>query len=409
MSTNTTYRASARLRYVVLAAMALAIMLASATSAYAFDPELVISNDNMRAANSMTESQIQAFLETQPGVLKDLVTRDYDKVITLSKKYDNKNLTPDKGEKPKRASRIIWEAARAWNISPKVLLTMLQKEQSLLTARSPSSKTLARAMGAGVPGGLVFPATNPVATNRYPGFGNQIWHSARLLDSYGETSNIVPKYYPGIVRWDIYRTPKVKLHMKNLATYKLYVYNPSIGGNTNFYNIYRRYFGSTFANPRFRPVYRFRNRYNGTYLYTASVAERVKLKGTRKWAYGGASFSWDTSMPVSATKPVWRFYNRDTKKYSFTADPKKYRYRRSARGNDTWKYGGVAFRVATPNRYTTGAKTVYRLKKRSTGGMLMTSSKTLVNKLKRSPSRWRYLGPGYYLPRYQSTNTTPTP
>jgi hypothetical protein len=151
-----------------------------------------------------------------------------------------------------------------------------------------------------------------------------------------------------------------------------------------------------------RPVYRFRNRGNGTYLYTASIAERYRLKGSSKWDYGGTSFSWDTSVPVAATKPVWRFYNRRTHKYSFTADPKKYRYRRSATGDDVWKYGGIAWRVATPSVYTAGAQTIYRLKNRSTGGMLLTSSAKLVAKLRSSrySSKWRYLGPGYYLPRY---------
>ena len=165
----------------------------------------MISNDNMRHYDSMSASQIQAFLETQPGPLKDLVTRDYDKVITLSKTKNNYNTTPDKGETPKRASLIIWEACQAWKINPKVMLVMLQKEQSLLTRTTLGSTTLARAVGAGCPGSLVFPSTNPVATNRYPGFGNQIWHGARLLDGYGEGKNgsTIPLFYEGIYRHDL--------------------------------------------------------------------------------------------------------------------------------------------------------------------------------------------------------------
>ena len=128
------------------------------------------------------------------------------------------------------------------------------------------------------------------------------------------------------ISWSIYKIDGMThIHPKNLATYKLYVYNPSIGahkpygdlstqscsGNANFWKIYSRYFGSPLANPRMRNVYRFRNRYNGTFLYTASITERLKLrKYPRKWDYGGTAFSWDTSVPVSATKPVWRFYNR---------------------------------------------------------------------------------------------------
>jgi len=160
-----------------------------------------------------------------------------------------------------------------------------------------------------------------------------------------------------------------------------------------------------------RTVYRFRKHSNGTYLYTASIAERLNLKRSSRWSYGGASFSWDTSVPVSATKPVWRFYNRDTHKYSFTADPKKYRYRTSSTGDDTWKYGGVAWRVSTPSRETTGAQIVYRFKNRRDGGMLLTASKQTTAKLRAAPytSTWRFLGVGYYLPRYQAVETSPTP
>ena len=80
---------------------------------------------------------------------------------------------------------------------------------------------------------------------------------------------------------------------KNIATLKLYVYNPSIGaktpygdlssqasnlsGNASFWWLYRKYFGDTFANPAVRTVYRFREIKNGAYLYTASQSERYKL------------------------------------------------------------------------------------------------------------------------------------
>ena len=133
--------------------IALAVMLigASAASAATFVPQLVISNDNMRHYDSMSASQIQAFLETQPGPLADLVTRDYDKVITLSKTKNNYNTTPDKGETPKRASLIIWEACQAWKINPKVMLVMLQKEQSLLTRTSSWFDHAGPSGGSGVP------------------------------------------------------------------------------------------------------------------------------------------------------------------------------------------------------------------------------------------------------------------
>lgn len=409
------------MRLTGLVALALAAMLIIASGAHAatFNPEKIISDDNMRDYNSMSEKEIQRFLETQSGSLATLVTSDYDKVITLSKTKSNVNDTPDEGEPKKPASRIIWEACQKWKINPKVMLAMLQKEQSLITTPpKPGSTTLARAVGAGCPGRLVDPKNNPVATNRYPGFGNQIWHGARLLDGYGEGKNgsTIPLYYDGIVRWDIYRKPKVRLEMQNLATYKLYVYNPSIGakapygdlstqkttGNANFWKIYNRYFGSTFASPRYKPVYRFRSRINGTYLYTASIAEKVKLQqpsNKKRWAYQGAKFKVDTSVPTTQTTPLYRFRNKNTGKYSWTTSKTLYKERTTAKGKKTWSYGGVAFQIA--KKKTDGALTVWKFKNKKTGARLLTHSKSTRDDLRKAKHKraWKYEGVAFYLPR----------
>lgn len=368
---------------LLLVALVIAFVFVSVSTAFAFDAELIISNDNMRHEESMSEKEIQAFLETQPGVLKDLVAKDYQGV-----------------KRP--ASAIIYRASRAWDISPKVMLTMLQKEQSLLTRTTLAKNTLSRAIGAGCP---------DANTNRYPGFGNQMWHGARLLDSYGEGHSIFPTYYVGMGK-KIYRhsTYGTKLYPKNLATFKLYVYNPSVPGNTNFYKIYKRYFGSPFANPRMLRVYRFRHRSTGSYLYTTSFAERTKLRGQpRRWDYDGPKFSVDTSVPVSSTTPLYRFRNKNTGKYSFTISKAKYDAYRSASGQRTWAYGGVAFRVST--EATSTSHPVYRFKNRRNGAILMFTSKTTAARL-RASSKWRDLGVGFYLPRYTppaSLPTSPTP
>lgn len=377
---------------LVALAVALTALLSLAAPAVAteFNPELIISNDNMRASNSMSRYEIQAFLNTQEGPLKSLVTTDYA------------------GAK-RSAADIIWRACQRWGISPKVMLAMLQKEQSLLTRTTLAPRTLERAVGAGCPN---------ATTNRFPGFGRQIWNGARLLDSYGESSTVVPKYYYGIVRRDIYREPTVTLHMRNIATYKLFVYNPSIGasapygdlssqagqttGNANFWVIYRRYFGSTFAKPQIRPVYSFRNRYNGTYLYTDSIAERHKLRKpsyARRWVYKGVAFKWDSSVPSTQTVPVYRFKNKLTGKFSFTSSKTLYAQRTSATGLKTWDYQGVAFRAS--HRRTAGSTPIYRFRNRKTGAKLLTISEATRTRLRSSAYRstWEYQGAVYFLPK----------
>ncbi len=367
-------------RFSAVMVLVAAVVLGLATQAFAadFDPEIVISNDNMRASTSMSEKQIQAFLETQTGPLKSLVTTDYAGV-------------------KRSASAIIWRACQAWQISPKVMLTMLQKEQSLLTRTTLQTNTLSRAIGAGCP---------DATTNRYPGFGQQMWQGARLLSSYGEGNVNFPVYYSGIAK-TIYKHPDygTKLYPKNLATFKLYVYNPSVSGNTNFWTIYRRYFGSTFANPRMRPVYKFRKYSNGTYLYTTSLAERYKLRYTsdkKYWAYEGPKFSWDTSV-TAGTVPVYRFRNKITRKFSFTTSKTKYDARRTAAGRLVWTYQGVAYRVSRTK--TTGSVTVYLFKYRRTGGYSYTTSAKTVARYKTDAkfrARWKYYGVAYYLPRVQA-------
>ena len=217
--------------FVLVTLATLMLGLASAAHAAEFQPGLVISDSNMHDYDSMTAEQVQAFLEKQPGILDTLVTTDHAGVR-------------------KRASTIIWEACQYWTISPKVMLTMLQKEQSLLTRTHLAKNTLSRAIGAGCPDGH---------TNRYPGFGNQMWWGAYCLDGYGEGRNRpgLPMYFKGISYW-VYGKKGAHVHPKNLATLKLYVYNPSIGahkpygdlskqacsGNANFWKIYRKHFGN---------------------------------------------------------------------------------------------------------------------------------------------------------------------
>ena len=397
---SSAHRRSLRLfAAVVLGAIACLLFSAAIASAADFDPELILSDSTMRASDSMTAQDIQSFLNTQPGPLKSLVTTDHTGV-----------------KKP--AAVIISEATKAWGISPKVMLALLQKEQSLLTRTTLATNTLSRAIGAGCPNSY---------TNKYPGFGNQMWNGSRLLDSYGEGKggSTIPLYHLGISRTDIYRTPNVTIYPKNLATYKLYVYNPSVGaaapygdlssqagrtsGNANLWLIYQRYFGSPVSPPRMARVYRFKNRSNGSYLYTASVSERYKLVANsyKTWTFEGSPFSVDTSVPTLATVPVYRFYNKYTHKYSFTRSEATKSARVTTSGQRTWRFDGTAFRVA--NMPSQGSVTVWQFQNRKTYACFLTTSARTVAMFRSDPAHirdWKYIGPFYYLPRVSVPSTT---
>ena len=184
-----------------------ATTMSARAASVTFDPDIVISDANFRAAGSMTLAQVQSFLAAQSGVLGSYSTPNADGVV-------------------EPASQIIWEAAQAWKVSPKVILATLQKEQGLLTATAPTSYALDWAMGCGVP-------DSGSLQTKYQGFGKQVWYGADSLavDGAGWHAGITKKCGDGSV------SPA------NVSTYSLYTYTPWIAGNQLFWTVYWRYFG----------------------------------------------------------------------------------------------------------------------------------------------------------------------
>jgi hypothetical protein len=244
----------------------------------------------------------------------------------------------------------------------------------------------------------------------YRGFGNQLWYGAKRLDGYGEGKNgsTVPLWKPGLANG---YTPK-GVKTGNLATYKLYVYNPSIGstlpypvvprdpadkrdfeGNTNFWLIHWRHFGDPFANPAMRSVYGFQDRKTGSHVYTTSPAEKYKLQAASKtYSYRGTLASINTSGGVNAS-PVYKFKNRKSGTYTYTiserikrqwlAQPRKLQYR------------GVAFTAST----NPAGRPVYRFKSKKNGGHVFVTSEAVKRSYlsKSNRKKWRYDGIAFYI------------
>jgi len=190
---------------------ALARQEASAAPARAagatFDPNMVVSDRTFRAASSMSQAQVQSFLAAQSGILKTYTARDINGVI-------------------KPASQIVWEAAHAFGVSPKVLLATLQKEQGLLTATAPKTTALDWAMGCGVP-------DSGIVNSAYKGFGRQLWYGAKSLSVDGAA------WHAGITK----KCGDGAVSPADVSTYSLYTYTPWIAGNKLFWTVYWRYFG----------------------------------------------------------------------------------------------------------------------------------------------------------------------
>lgn len=235
------------------------------TSLAGFQPGNMISDAVFTDKTTMTEAQIQTFFASKvktcrggsdkwgPIVcLKDYKTNSVDRPADAY-------CTGYKGAKGESAARIIYRVAQACNINPRVLIVMLEKEQSLVTHTWPSAWRYDKALGQGCPDDA---ACNPA----YVGFFYQIYGAARQMQVYME-GRYFTWYAPGKT-WNILYNPNracgsAPVYVANKATAALYYYTPyqpnaaalragygsgdscSSYGNRNFYNLFTDWFGPT--------------------------------------------------------------------------------------------------------------------------------------------------------------------
>lgn len=213
-----------------------------------FNPNYIMDDNEVNDYTSMTLSDIQQFLNDRGGYLANYRT---NACLTQDLAFG----LPCSGPLMSAAEIIFDRSQPRWyldagdntyfkGINPKYLLTLLQKEQSLIEDETPTQGQLDTAVGYGCPdsGGC-----NP----RFKGFWRQI-NSASLqmrwdmdnpqLNPYkvGQTyviNNAPTAYAPTVV------TPQ------NQFTCTLYKYTPHVyNGNFNFYNIWQRYFSIDYPN-----------------------------------------------------------------------------------------------------------------------------------------------------------------
>ncbi len=184
-----------------------------------FNPDYLISDFDLTDEDALTLDQIEHFLER--GSLVDLETDDYDDI-------------------ERSAASIIWNAAQDHGISPKFLLVLLQKEQSLIEDDNPSQNQLDWATGYAVCDDC---AKDDPAIQRWKGFGKQVNSAAlQFTEGYMEdienTGSTLGKYGPDI---DV-EIDDTTVTPYNAATAALYAYTPHLHGNENFVIIWNRWF-----------------------------------------------------------------------------------------------------------------------------------------------------------------------
>ncbi len=205
--------------FIILAGVALSPVLVSTEDS--FDPNYLISDEEMRDWSAMDRADIQAFLS------------DQDSFLTTFK-------TPDKDGVTRLVSDIIYRSAKEHEINPKYLLVKLQKEQSLITTKNPTQKQLDGATGYGITDGCGW-SCDTYLNNK--GFGKQVDSAAGIIRWYYENVSLAP--------W-IKRPNQTTIIdgraiiPQNYATAFLYTYTPHIEGNKNFWTLWNRWFGQVF-------------------------------------------------------------------------------------------------------------------------------------------------------------------
>ena len=231
----------------------------AAPSSSGFDPGYIISDSQFYVKDAMSQDQIQAFLDSNIGTCLNSLCLNVLRVDTPTTTLAFGTCATYPGEANESAARIIYKVQQACSISAKVLLVTLQKEQGLVTSRSPSASILRKALGQGCP-------DTAACDSAFYGFFNQMYSGARQLTWYGNPQGSHTSIKVGQLN-------AVRFHpnaacgssnvvVQNRATAALYYYTPyqpnaaalanmggtgdacSSYGNRNFWVYYNNWFGS---------------------------------------------------------------------------------------------------------------------------------------------------------------------
>lgn len=247
-----------------------------------FNPGLIVSDSVFYNGNTMSAADIQGFLNSKvprctlgdPGrpaggvytfpngsqtILANNCLKDYTEWIP---NLSGDSICSSIVGGTLSAAELIQRIGAACNVSQKVLLVLLEKEQSLISDSFPAQSQMDRATGFNCPDTAPCNAASA-------GFFRQVYSAARQLQVYGtgsytwypvgQVSNI--RFHPNAACGS---TPVL---IQNRATAALYYYTPyqpngaalsnlygtgdscSAYGNRNFWRMYNDWFGSTVEIP----------------------------------------------------------------------------------------------------------------------------------------------------------------
>lgn len=228
-----------------------------------FKPGNIISDANFFNGTAMSEAEIQSWMSSQNSGCQSGYTCLPNYTQTTFTRAADAMCNSYTGGTNETSARIIAKVAQACNISPRVLLVTLQKEQSLVTSTAPSDGRYGAAMGFACPDTAACDA-------QYFGFYNQVYKSAWQFKRYANPAGTSQffTWYPVGQTSNVRFSPDSNcgtspVYIENQATAGLYYYTPyqpnaaalsnlygtgdgcSAYGNRNFWRLYTDWFGST--------------------------------------------------------------------------------------------------------------------------------------------------------------------
>ncbi|MBU4217068.1 hypothetical protein L6270_04535 [Candidatus Parcubacteria bacterium] len=234
--------------YAIFLVLIMISLIATKVKADAFNPNNIITDQEILDSSSMSLEDIRNFLNDKGGYISKNLFKDYSgKLMTTAEIiYNAANNFDCDDAKDLSANPSVTEKqvkCRPVTINPKFLMVLLQKEQSLITDTSPTQRQLDFACGYGCPDGVA-------CNNRWTGIGKQI--NSASLQFYDYVKN--PQNY-GYKAGNTYTFRNSSGHadsvvtIENNATAGLYNYTPHVyNGNFNFFNLWMKYFSRNYPN-----------------------------------------------------------------------------------------------------------------------------------------------------------------
>ena len=317
---------------------------ASALSGSEFNASNIIDDGVFFNRESMSVTDIQNFLNAKVSVCDTNGTqpyagttranygtqRGYPPPYTCLKDYAQAVPTKSAdaycsgsiGSGTKSSAQIIYDVSQACGVSPKVLLVLLQKEQSLVTDDWPWSIQYRSATGFGCPDTAACDST-------YYGYFNQVYNAARQYQRYIVQADYF-NYAAGRTSYVQYNPDAgcggTNLTIQNNATAGLYNYTPyqpnaaalnnlygtgdgcSAYGNRNFWRMFNDWFGTTrtvsfSAQPVWQAVYTNNSKttslgWNASLTpgQTAYAVVQMRNTGNTTWTRSGGLGTTDTRL-----------------------------------------------------------------------------------------------------------------